>query len=325
MSKKKELFKLYRECFDDSFEYVKNFFSQYYTKKRTRCIISGGNIVSALYLLPKHLVFSGKIWKIFFFVAGCTKLEYRNKGYYKQLVKETIEDCAKSNAPFVLLYPTKHELYEKLGFASVSFVSSFVANYDGNDAEFKEISHKDVVELFNNFTSKFGIAQYRTDKEIKKIVKRWAAEDIHPVLFERNGQKCYVACSKNQIEEAVGELSVLNGVKEFDTKIFIDFTKKIEPYCMARVASPVALLKSIDYAKPKGTYNFKIVDNLSQANNMIVSLFFESGKPQVQNTTKYDFIVDCRDLIKLAFGMQVPNCPINDIIKKKEVVIVDRY
>lgn len=325
MSKKKELVNLYQESFDDTPEYVKNFFAHYYTKQRAKCIVENGVIVSSLYLLPKHIRFSNKVLKVFFIVAGSTRKEYRNKGYYKRLLRKTVEDCAERNAPFVLLYPTSHQLYEQSGFATVSMVSQFVAHYDGYDATLVEATSQDLLDIFNDYLDFDGIRQFRTHKEIKKLIKRWASEDILPECYERGGRRCYVACSSSEIEEAIGDLTVLNGVKKFDAKQFVDYFGDSVPYVMARMASPVALLKSIEYNKISGRYCFKIIDDLCPSNNVVLSICFENKKLKIDFATRYDFEINCQDLIRLAFGANLPDCPLNEIIKKKEVVIIDKY
>lgn len=325
MSKKDELIKLYKESFDDSPEYINNFFKQYYSKRNTRCIVDNGDLVSALYLVIKRLVFSEKILRTFFLVGVATKEKYRKKGYLKKLIRLTLDDLALMNTPFVMLYPNKREVYEKLGFVTVSQVGKYFAKYDGIDAKNRIATEEDVFEIFNKTNQKAQIYQYRNEKDIRKIMARWAVENIVPRIFERDGKVCYVAYSDKEIEEAIGDLSVLNGVKEFDGIEFIDYFGDSEPYVMARVVSPICLLRNLNYKKVTANFSVKIVDDLYPEKESFFNIDLLNGSPQVEYSKKYEFILDCKDLTKIAFGMDVANCPLNEYVEKERVVFVDKY
>lgn len=324
MSKKNELIKLYRESFDDTLEYINNFFKQYYSRRNTKCIVADGELVSALYWLIKRLFFSGKVWRTYFLVGVATKEKYRNKGYLKKLIRLTLDDLAMMNVPFVMLYPKNREVYEKLGFVTVSRVDDFVAKYDGVDSQSRIATGDDIFEIFNNF-KRAQIYQYRNKSDVKKIMDRWAVESIVPKVFERDGKVCYVAYSDKEIEEAIGDLSVLNGVKEFDGKKFIDFSGDSKPYIMARVVSPAVLLRNLNYNKVTANLSVKIVDDLYPGEDKFFNIDLFYGSPQIENSKKFEFTVTAQDLTKLAFGMDVPTCPLNDFIKKERVVFVDKY
>ena len=325
MQKKKSLLALYKESFDDSVEYVDNFFSKYYTAKNTKYILADGQIVSALHVVYKHLSCWGKVSKIPFLVGVATKLQYRKQGYFKRLMAKTLTELARQNYPFVLLYPADRILYEKVGFVTVSRVGHFKAKYDGRDSTFVDASPMQVCSFFNDAYSSVSILQYRTLSETKKIISRWKAEGFLPRIVSRDGKFACVACSDVGVEEAIGDLSVLNGVKNFDEKVFVDYSSREQPFAMARLVSLVALLKNLNYQTFEGEYRFKVIDSFCQFNQMIVCLSFKYGKPIIKKSKKYDFCVDATQLARLAFGEEVPNCPLNSLIKKGEVVFVDMY
>lgn len=328
MYSKKDLLKIYRESFSDSEEYVENFFKRYYSPRRTVCVFADGGIVSALYLMHLNAEFYGKQIPAPLIVGAATAKLQRGKGYFKRLIAKTVKKFSDAEEPFLLLYPSDEkirETYERMGFCNVSFVSEFVACYDGTDAEEKPATVDETLAVFNKSFCTMPIRQYRVKTEFKHLNERWASENIVAHMYERNGRKCYVAFNESEIEEAVGDLSVLNGVKDFDGKKFIDFFGSTKPYIMARVAAPKVLLKCVEYNKVYADFRFRIIDELCPQNDVALHLWLMRGKPTVSDSEEYDFCVKTQDLVKLAFGGTVEDCPLNGIFSKNKAVFVNKY
>ena len=328
MYSKKDLLKIYRESFSDSEEYVENFFKRYYSHRHTVCVFADGGIVSALYLLHLNTEFYGKQIPAPLIVGAATAKPQRGKGYFKRLIAKTVKKHADAEEPFLLLYPSDENIrgaYERMGFCNVSFVSEFVARYDGTDAEEKPATLEETLAIFNKSFCTMPIRQYRVKTEFRHLFERWKSENIVARTYERNGRKCYVAFNESEIEEAVGDLSVLNGVKDFDGKKFVDFFGSTQPYIMARVAAPKVLLKCVEYNKVYADLRFRIIDELCPQNDMVLRLGLMRGKPTVTHSVEYDFCVKVQDLVKLAFGGTVEDCPLNEVFPKNKAVFVNKY
>ncbi len=325
MSKKSQLINLYTTSFSDSPQYIDNFFTQYYESKNAVSFTENGLIVSALHLLPKNLFFHGKIWRLPFMVGAATLAEFRNKGYFSKLINKTLNRLNSTNTPFVMLYPSNREVYEKLGFVNVTFCGNKTIKYDGNEAISRPIAHEEIAMFFNTYLRKrYQICQYRPLKEAQKIFERWAVEDINVKMYSLNGKSCYVAKSDREIEEVVGDVDVLNGVKEFDGQQVEDFNAFDQPYTMACLVSPYKLLKSISYTRD-GDFFFKVKDDFYAPNNVSISLKIHKKSIVVTPSSKYDFVVTGQDLLRLSFGQTIADCPLNNVFKPSRAVFVDKY
>lgn len=115
-----EYYRLYRECFpEDGEECADYLFSRRLDGADRRGLFEDGELRSALWLVEKPLFYRGRVLKIPHVVGLCTSPRFRGRGCAKRLLSETLSSL--KDVPFVTLYPFKHEFYEKLGFATVSF------------------------------------------------------------------------------------------------------------------------------------------------------------------------------------------------------------
>ncbi len=325
MSKKSQLVNLYATSFSDSPQYIDNFFTQYYESKNAVTYTEKGLIISALHLLPKNLFFNGRIWRLPFIVGASTLEEYRGKGYFSKLIYKTLDRLNSTNTPFVLLYPSNRELYTKLGFVDVTFCGKKTVKYDGNEAISRPFSYEEISVFFNTYLrNRYQISQYRTLKETQKITERWAVENICAKMYSLNGKSCYVAKSDTEIEEVVGDVDVLNGVKELDGQELTDFNCHDLPYTMARLVSPHKLLKSMKFTRD-GEFCFKVKDDFYAPSNVSVNLKIHKNTVILNSSSKYDFVVTGQDLLRLSFGQIIEGCPLSDVINPSQAVFVDKY
>ena len=115
-----EALSLYKRCFPEDSDAVTDVvFSERLNAADRREKRADGKLVSVLWLVEKKILFRGRIVPVKHIVGLCTAPEYRNRGYAKALLAETLATL--TGTPFVTLYPFDHAFYEKMGFATVSF------------------------------------------------------------------------------------------------------------------------------------------------------------------------------------------------------------
>ena len=115
-----EALSLYKRCFPEDSDAVTDVvFSERLNAADRREKRADGKLVSVLWLVDKKIFFRGRIVPVKHIVGLCTAPEYRNRGYAKALLAETLATL--TGTPFVTLYPFDHAFYEKMGFATVSF------------------------------------------------------------------------------------------------------------------------------------------------------------------------------------------------------------
>lgn len=114
--------KMWKECFDDTDEFLDIYFEYKYKEENTLIFFVEGVAAASLQMLPYEITFYRE--KIpFAYLAGlCTLPEYRNKGYMSQLILKAHEILKERNIPLAILVPAEDWLfgfYEKYGYEQV--------------------------------------------------------------------------------------------------------------------------------------------------------------------------------------------------------------
>ena len=156
---KDEAYSLYRRCFLEDSDAVTDVvfsrrlrFAEKYEKR------VDGRLVSVLWLVDKKAFFLGKVLTVPHVVGLCTDPDYRNRGYARDLLQETMRSL--SGIPFLTLYPFSHAFYEKLGFGT--------ASYDDEapkDCEKTNVDDTLLLRLYEDFCRPLDFYFLRTEED----------------------------------------------------------------------------------------------------------------------------------------------------------------
>lgn len=119
-----EMRNIWRECFNDTPEYVEMYFNNVYRDEDAIYIEDNGRIVSSLLLQQYQMLFHGSIVKTGYIAGACTRRKARGQGLMTQLMHRALSESARRGNLFTFLIPAQSHLYyfyEKFGFSTSVF------------------------------------------------------------------------------------------------------------------------------------------------------------------------------------------------------------
>ena len=181
----KEFFILYKKIFGDSNELInliEN--SDNYNIKHSSFILKNQKIVSIGSTREKKLRIFNQIENIPFIFGIATKKEERKKGYAGEVLKIILNKINFDKYNIVMIAPEEEFLikyYEKFGFVKLNYKKKIpIENLFKKDFDIKIGNIKDsqeITKLFNDYTNKYKIAQYRDIYFTKERLKEVFVDD----------------------------------------------------------------------------------------------------------------------------------------------------
>lgn len=169
---------LYEEVFQDSREYTDYFYEKVQREGTAFAAEENNEVISELFLIPKHLICNNKIIEALYVYGVATKTQYRGQGCMDRLMKEALYYAKESSTELLYLIPVSTALYDKYGFHTVK----------QGEVRIWELSEKESTEMMQyNFESvfEFGDKLYQEinglEKSIKKSLELHAFSCIYPL------------------------------------------------------------------------------------------------------------------------------------------------
>ncbi|MGN1081384.1 MAG: GNAT family N-acetyltransferase [Acutalibacteraceae bacterium] len=165
---------MYNSVFVGEEEFCREFFARFYKEENAVIKRIGGNIVSALHLIPVSLGCEKEKYSARYIFAAATKKEFRGKGYMSELIKEAIKRSKESNEDFVFLILGEESLngyYSRFGFQSVSSKKETVVLPAAGKAE-----KADVSELKARLDAAGGLHVIYGESFLYNMLKAYGAE-----------------------------------------------------------------------------------------------------------------------------------------------------
>ena len=110
---------LWRECFDDSEEYIHEFFRHFNYRQTLHTLSKEGEILSLLYALPLDLHLDGVTHRAVYLYALATQERERRKGLMSYLIRQTEEQLYHEGITYSFLIPESlalSEYYQRRGY-----------------------------------------------------------------------------------------------------------------------------------------------------------------------------------------------------------------
>ncbi len=118
---KEEIKSLWKQCFDDSDEFVNFYFDERYSDKINMAIVEDGQIIAALQMIPYEMTCCNTLISTSYISGACTNPLYRNHGYMRKLLADTHRRMWSDGVLLSTLIPANAPLikyYEKAGYNS---------------------------------------------------------------------------------------------------------------------------------------------------------------------------------------------------------------
>jgi hypothetical protein len=273
----KEFFKLYKDVFGDSdnlINYVKDCFNHLLSS----FILKNQKIISIGGCRKKQLRIFETIEDISFIFGIATKEEERKKGYASAVIKTILNKIEFKKYNLAMIATRKEYLikyYEKFGFVKFNYMKKIpIENLFKKNFEIKIGSLNDVQEItnmFNEYTKKYKISQYRTIESSEQRLKEIFVDDCQLFILSRNNinygyfiyEENYISECVNLIENESNEnidiikktlndknLSYILDCKTINFPVMINETEEGSEtaYSLIRIISPKNFVKNnLDY------------------------------------------------------------------------------
>lgn len=95
---------LYEEVFQDSREYTDYFYEKVQREGTAFAAEENNEVISELFLIPKHLICNNKIIEALYVYGVATKTQYRGQGCMDRLMKEALIMPKKAAQSFFILF-----------------------------------------------------------------------------------------------------------------------------------------------------------------------------------------------------------------------------
>ena len=112
LEKKTKVKELWQLCFHDDERFVNLLFDNLYRDENTVCFEKGGEVTTALQMLPYRMSFGETSLDVSYISGAATRPEYRNRGLMGRLLKESFEIMRSRNIPLSALMPAESWLYD---------------------------------------------------------------------------------------------------------------------------------------------------------------------------------------------------------------------
>lgn len=290
---------LWKHCFNDSNDFVEMYFRTRYTKQINMSIESGGDLISALQMIPYPMTFCGQEVPTSYISGACTHPEFQGKGIMKELISQSLARMYNEGVFFSTLIPAEpwlFDYYSKLGYASVFkytkkeiTVPDFVPSQEVIIKKTLEYN----IELFkylNENMKKRPCCIQHTKKDFKVILQD---------LLISNGEIFYAIKKKEvigiailyktaeniRVEELLAnnkeiENSLLWAIKTETGKNKVCINTPIEnesypsvPIGMGRIVNVKSVLQLYASFFPKDEMQIELIDNQLSSNNGYYYLF----------------------------------------------------
>lgn len=121
MTIKEQVKVLWKQCFQDSDEFIDFYFQKRYTDDLNSCVEADGRVIAALQRIPYSLMYEGMEMPVAYISGACTDPAYRNKGVMRRLLAEAHRRMYREGIMFSTLIPAEEWLkgyYARSGYAN---------------------------------------------------------------------------------------------------------------------------------------------------------------------------------------------------------------
>ncbi|MCM1092457.1 MAG: GNAT family N-acetyltransferase [Lachnospiraceae bacterium] len=332
MNKKDIVLKLWRECFDDSDQFIEMFFTSVYRDDDALVLEKNGRVVSSMLLQRYSMDFHGVTLPVSYICGAATAPEMRAHGYMAELLAEGLNESYRRGDAFSTLIPASDWLfkyYEKAGFSPVfytcveHFTSAHPFRHCGVYASFTDIGSDEAYDFFNSMM------------ELRPCCVQHTREQYHNIVMDNSvdgGSVIAVSDSCGRVVAmafavpADGEVTVkellavdedaANGVLSLVKETFGDmpmavwryFSPGVEPRVrgMARVVNVDMVLSVLARRHPELKLAVRVRDRVIAGNcHIYVVGGGECREDDAFDPGSLDYDVDVEVLTSILFGNEV--------------------
>lgn len=289
--------KLYKECFDDTDEFVELYFNFRFNQRVNVSFDSGDQTIAAMQMLPYSFTYQDAELPLWYISGACTHPDYRNMGVMQRLIAEAFARMSRAGVVLSALIPANDHLfdyYEKTGFSA-----AFYQEYDDvtistpvkvdNKIEKIVEFRPEVYEYYNQRIHKRDCCVQHSEADFKVIVEDMKIDNGFILVASREGNivgTAFVYCEdqtyyiaelladtekvKQQLIEAVQHQNTTYTVKLNTPSVLKNQANK---YGMIRIINAGKILQLYAVKHPTLILDISLNDSLLSSNSKYYYLY----------------------------------------------------
>lgn len=184
--------KIWRMSFNDTDEYIKNFFDKMYNDGIGLVYREQGVAVAALYLLEAQTVIKGHGYSTYYLYAAATLPAHRNKGIMSILIEESVDLAKHNGIDFIVVCPAEPGLFDyygKFGFKTAFYKKAITYSRAELTALSKkaDLSGAFNLDVFDTRQTALGLCDFLN----------WSEKSIKYAMFENAYTKGALAATSD--------------------------------------------------------------------------------------------------------------------------------
>ncbi len=334
MDTKSAVKKIWKECFDDSAEYMDMFFSQVYDPAHVMVSDVDGKTVSSLLLQPFAINFHGVELPANYICGAATMPRFRMQGIMSELIRSALNRCYREGALLCCLIPAHSYLYayyRNFGFCPAfytrlcSYTDVHPFSHEGVYNPVAELDTDRAYDFFNRMMHKRPSTIQHSRRQYSQILLDNAlCGGVSAAVESPDGEiraMAFAVPDSGQIvvtdmlaEDDDAENAVLGIVlRSFEgmsmrvLAYYGDRPLELRPRGMARITNVMLCLTAIATAHPKLNITIKITDPIIAENNRVFRV--KDGKvtdfPHEQYSGRLDYDITPEVFASIVFGNKV--------------------
>ena len=179
---------LWKEAFGDGDAFLDTFFATAYSPSRTRCMVEGGEVVSALYWFDVSL--DGK--RLAYLYAIATRKTHRGQGLCRRLMDDVHARLKKAGYAGTLLVPSEPSLfdfYARMGYEPCAPMQTLVCRAEGEPIALRRVDGEEYGRLRARLLPLGGVVQEGESlRFLEKQEELYAADGLLVAAHRKRGQ-----------------------------------------------------------------------------------------------------------------------------------------
>lgn len=242
-----ELKKMWRDLFQDEWEYIEWYFQNIYKEKTTRVQLENEKPIGMLFQNSYHLSVDRDRFLGRYLVGIGVAPEKRGEGVMKSLLIQTLKEAYEYGEEFLYLTPIDKNIYERFGFGFISKLSKYELPFSKLESMKKEFRVQKISEenynenlliqlkdFYREVSKDFYISVAREKEDYKEILSEIFVEEgnvylSYDISGKINGYMSMIRTENVFIKELLFKekdaletlLAVVYGYKDYASKVEI--------------------------------------------------------------------------------------------------------
>lgn len=179
INKKAEIKKIWKECFNDTPEFVEMYFNRVYTDNAGMVLEDESGVVSSLLLHSYPFLYQNTEIPISYIAGAATRRQARGKGYMSRLIVDALKQSRERGDALCTLIPAHDWLYffyDRFGFQTIfytdtqRFTSLHAFAGSGSYHEIDNHFNSEVYEAMHRFEMERGCGILHTQRDFLNIM-----------------------------------------------------------------------------------------------------------------------------------------------------------